>query len=47
MVGAARSNQASNTTQEIGLGRAGFYRFAKLLEALAQGIADGRIKVPK
>ena len=25
----------------------GFYRFAKLLEAIAQGIADGVIDVPK
>ncbi|MCP4431127.1 MAG: arylsulfatase regulator [Gammaproteobacteria bacterium] len=25
----------------------GFYRFAKLLESLAQGIADGDIEVPK
>lgn len=25
----------------------GFYRFAKLLEKLAQGIADGRIPVPE
>ncbi len=25
----------------------GFYRFAKLLESLAQGIADGRIPVPE
>jgi len=25
----------------------GFYRFAKLLEQLAEGIADGRIPVPK
>ena len=24
----------------------GFYRFGKLLEALAQGIQDGRIRVP-
>jgi hypothetical protein len=24
----------------------GFYRFAKLLEQLAQGITDGRISVP-
>ncbi len=25
----------------------GFYRFAKLMEMLAQGIADGMIEVPK
>ena len=25
----------------------GFYRFAKLLELMAQGIADGSIEVPK
>ena len=25
----------------------GFYRFGKLLERLAQGIADGNIEVPK
>jgi len=25
----------------------GFYRFARLMESLAQGIADGRIDVPK
>ncbi|WP_234497973.1 arylsulfatase regulator [Vibrio maritimus] len=25
----------------------GFYRFAKLMELLAEGISDGRIKIPK
>jgi hypothetical protein len=31
----------------LGQQYAGFYRFGKLLEAIAQGVADGVIDVPK
>ena len=36
----------SSTEDELCDRFSGFYRFGKLLEAVAQGIEDGRIRVP-
>lgn len=40
-------NSTPEQMDHLSLQYAGFYRFGKLLEAMAQAIADGEIEVPK